>query len=88
MPKILLNLMIKGKSFSQRIKINKKIYDFLTYKTCKKTLTCTLDSPGCEKDREKKGFHRLLFAMSKLILIGDVCSWMLSQTCARNLEKS
>lgn len=44
------------------------------------TLTCMLDSPGWEKDREKNGFHKLAFVMSKLIVIGDVYSWMLNHT--------
>lgn len=43
-------------------------------------LTCTLDSPGWEKDREKKGFHRLVFVVSNTILIGEVYCWMFNHT--------
>ena len=58
-------------------RLNAPYFNYLcgeSYGGSAKTLTCTLDSPGCEKDREKKGFHWLVFVMSKLILIGDVCS--------------
>lgn len=33
--------------------------------------TCTLDSPGWEKEREKNGFHILALVMSKLVCNGE-----------------
>lgn len=71
-------LRLKKSRFRRNYKNDHWTYNKIIQKCW--TLTCMLDSPGWEKDREKNGFHKLAFVMSKIIVIGDVYSWMLNHT--------